>query len=102
MNLDPRTDRSDSAHIEKRLDEILDELHKINSAFPVDDAGRVDHEGHRKYHESLIRAAEAQETFWRELRLDIAKKGIWGILIIVVGLVVTGLAAKFGFSHRPY
>jgi hypothetical protein len=88
--------KSDNAHIDKRFDEIMTELRKINGAFPRDDDGEVDHEGHRKYHESLIRAAEAQEQFWRDIRMDVAKKGIWAGIIILLGLLVVGLQIKLG------
>lgn len=89
----------ESHQINKMLEEILDEVKKIHKGFPTDQAGEVDFEGHRKYHESMIKAAEAQAEFWQELKLDIVKKGVWGLLIIAVGLVLTGLAAKLGFSE---
>lgn len=88
--------KSDSTHIDRRFDEIMAELRKINGAFPRDAEGAVDHEGHRKYHESLIRSAEAQERFWRDIRVDVAKKGIWSVIIIVLGLLVIGLQIKLG------
>lgn len=88
-------------HIEDRLNEILMELKKLNKAFPLTDDGAVDIDGHRQYHESMIKAARAQEEFWKELRIDIAKKGVWGLLIILVGLVLTGIAAKFGVYALP-
>ena len=84
--------------LNSQLDQILIEMRKINTAFPLDGEGRVDHVGHRKYHESLIRSAEAQEKFWVELRLDIAKKGTWTIMVVVIGIFVVGLAAKFGLN----
>ena len=90
--------KSDNAHIDKRFDEIMAELRKINGAFPRDIDGEVDHEGHRKYHESLIRAAEAQEQFWRDIRVDVAKKGVWAAIIIVLGLLVVGLQIKLGLT----
>ena len=90
--------KSDNAHIDKRFDEIMVELRKINSAFPRDVDGEVDHEGHRKYHESLIRAVEAQEQFWRDIRMDVAKKGVWAAIIIVLGLLVVGLQIKLGLT----
>lgn len=85
--------------IEDRLDEILAEIKKIHGAFPRDEDGDTDFSGHRNAHEEMIRAAKAQEAFWNELRLDVAKKGVWGILIILVGLVLTGAAAKFGLAE---
>ena len=95
--------KDEARKIESQLDEILAEVKKIHRGFPVDADGDVDFEGHRKYHESMIRAAEAQAEFWKELKLDIVKKGVWGLLIIVCGLVLTGLAAKLGFAelHHP-
>lgn len=90
--------KSDNAHIDKRFDEIMAELRKINGAFPRDVDGEVDHEGHRKYHESLIRAAEAQEQFWRDIRMDVAKKGVWAAIIIVLGLLVVGIQIKLGLT----
>ena len=90
--------KSNNAHIDKRFDEIMAELRKINGAFPRDIDGEVDHEGHRKYHESLIRAAEAQEQFWRDIRMDVAKKGVWAAIIILLGLLVVGIQIKLGLS----
>lgn len=88
--------------IDDRLEEILDEVKKIHGAFPRTDDGETDFDGHRNYHEAMIKAANAQEEFWRELKLDVVKKGVWGLLIILVGLVLTGAAAKFGISHVPH
>lgn len=90
--------RSDNAHIDKRFDEIMDELRKINGAFARNPDGSTDFDGHRKYHEAMIAAATAQEEFWRDLKLEIAKKGIWSLLVIICGLVVVGVSAKLGIS----
>lgn len=68
----------------------------VLQGFPQGDA-----EGHRKYHEAVMRAAEAQELFWSELRLDIAKKGVMGLLVLVCGLVLAGAAAKLGLMVKP-
>ena len=72
------------------------QLQMMNSAFAQNPDGSIDFDGHRRYHESMIRAANAQERFWLELKLDIAKKGLWGLLVIVVGLVIVGVQAKVG------
>jgi hypothetical protein len=82
--------------IEERLDEILDEVRKIHSAFAKTPGGEIDFDGHRRYHESMIAAATAQEAFWREMKLEIAKKGVWGLLVIITGLIVVGISAKLG------
>lgn len=102
MNVEPIC--AEPARIEsldESLEQILDAVKKIHNAFPRTLEGDVDFEGHRRYHEAMIRAAEAQATFWNELKLDIAKKGVWGLLIIVVGLALVGFGAKFGIGHVP-
>lgn len=99
------TDDQGTAHetpeernIEKKLDLILEEMRYMRSAFPKDGDGEVDYDGHRKYHESLIRAAEAQEAFWTGLKQEIIKKGIIGALIIALGLLWLGAQAKLGIG----
>jgi hypothetical protein len=86
---------------DQKLDEILAELRIIKGAFPDDGSGNIDAEGHRRYHEEMIEAAKAQTAFWRELKLDLAKKGLWGLLIILLGLVMSGLALKVGIPWTP-
>jgi hypothetical protein len=90
----------ETQQIERRLDEILAEVKKLHSAFPETEKGEVDFEGHRKYHEEMIKAAQAQTQFWAELRLDIAKKGVWSLLTIICGLVIVGLSAKMGLGIK--
>jgi hypothetical protein len=51
----------------------IDELRK---AFPDGDP-----DGHRRYHESIIRRNEAREKFYQELRGELAKKGLWALVI---------------------
>lgn len=46
----------------------------------------------------MIKASAAEERFWTELKLDVAKKGTWGIVVVLVGLVLVGVAAKFGLA----
>lgn len=53
---------------------------------------------HRREHEASIKASEAQEEFWRELRIDVAKKGVWFLLITICGLAVAGLMTKGGLA----
>lgn len=78
-------------HFDKHAEEESARVERFIKAFPNDDPA-----GHRQYHEAVIRAAEEQEKFWRELRLDVAKKSIWGVVTILVGLALTGVAVKFG------
>lgn len=91
---------SDNAHIDRRFDEIMDALRQINGAFATNPDGTTDFDGHRKYHEAMIKAATAQEQFWYELKLEVMKKGIWSLLVIICGLVVVGFSAKFGIGAK--
>ena len=76
--------------IKSQLREIANRLDELHQAFP--DGVQA----HRSAHEAMIKAAAAQETFWNELKLEIAKKGIIGIIVILVGLVLTGISVKLG------
>lgn len=95
-----RQETPEELTIERKLDLILDQLTKLEGAFARNEDGTVDIDGHRRYHEAMIEAAKEQAQFWRELKLDIAKKGAWGLLIIVLGLVVVGFQSKFGLGVR--
>ncbi len=90
----------DEIGIERKLDLILAELKHLEGAFPRNEDGTADFEGHKRFHESKIRAAEAEARFWEELKLDIAKKGTWGLLIILLGLLILGLGTKLGIPVR--
>lgn len=95
-----RHETSEEQSIEHKLDVILSELKKLNGAFAKNADGTIDIDGHRRYHEEMIEAAKAQTKFWQELKLDIAKKGLWGLLIILLGLVVAGFGAKTGITFK--
>ena len=53
-------------------------------------------ENHREAHERMIAASKAEEMFWRDLKTDIARKSIWGILHILFVLTIGTLAVKLG------
>lgn len=86
MTYDKR--RYEGLSIEEKLDTALELLDQILYAFPD---GTV---SHRQSHQAWIEAKQAEVKFWQELKLDIAKKGTWGLLIIVFGLLFAGLSAK--------
>ena len=88
-------ERRQLSHIETQLTEIKTCVASIKTAFPEGDV-----DGHRKYHEAKIRAAKAEEAFWSDLRLDLAKKGTWGLIVVIVGLIIMGIGAKFGIVAK--
>ena len=91
--------KSDNAHLDRRFDEVISELKKINGAFAINPDGTTDFEGHRRFHEEKLRAAKAEAEFWAELKMEIAKKWIWSLLVILCGLVVVGISAKLGLAN---
>lgn len=84
----------DGMTIEQKIDIALELLNDINEAFPEGTAK------HREVHEAWMQAKKSEAEFWQELKLDIAKKGVWGLLVIVIGLVLTGLSVKTGVWFR--
>ena len=71
---------------------ILGAKQELLRAFP----GGI--ENHREAHEQMIAAARAEEMFWRDLKTDVAKKSIWGILQILMILAFGTLAVKLGIG----
>lgn len=83
--------------LSRAMDHFLETHHEkigeVHEAFPNRDLA-----GHRKYHERLLAAADAETRFWNDLKLDLAKKGTWSVLVVVIGLVVLGISVKLGFT----
>lgn len=73
----------------RKLDEVIRRVDDLNSAFPGGDW-----DGHRRYHETLIAKAEARARFYLDLRSDLAKKGLW-----VVILSVGAMAIRYAQTH---
>lgn len=57
---------------------------------------------HRESHQAMISAAKTEAEFWQSLKLEIAKKSIFGIAQILLILVAAGLAAKFGLGFSVF
>lgn len=93
-----RHETREEVSIDRKLDLILDEIKKLEGAFAKNEDGSIDIDGHRKYHEAMIRAAEEQEKFWKDLKQEIIKKGIVAAIIITLGLLWIGVQTKFGLK----
>ncbi len=64
-------------------DEILKLLKDIGRAFPRNDLDEPDYDGHRKYHQQLIRR-EVEADRDRQLAVhDVVKKGLWAGLALL-------------------
>tara|TARA_R110001599_G_scaffold171353_1_gene362446 strand:+ start:463002 stop:463334 length:333 start_codon:yes stop_codon:yes gene_type:complete len=66
--------------LEKKVDRVL-------KGFPDGDP-----DGHRRFHEAMIRKAEAKEKFWNDMRGKLVERGIWAVIGLV--LIALGIAAK--------
>ncbi|KAF1043072.1 MAG: hypothetical protein GAK35_02392 [Herbaspirillum frisingense] len=62
-----------------QLKEIKEQLEQLREGFPDNDP-----DGHRRYHEALIRAAEERRKFWGEWRAHIMKMGSVAVLGFLV------------------
>ena len=82
--------RDHEAREQERIKAVIEAFK--NEAFP-DGAP-----AHKAAHQAMIDAARQEAEFWRGLKVEIAKKSIWGILQILVVLVLAGVAAKFGLG----
>jgi hypothetical protein len=85
--VDSLRDENDQRHVENRsdnevqarkLDEVIRRVDDLHKGFPAGDW-----EGHRRYHETLIERAEARTKFYDDLRVELAKKGIWALLALL-------------------
>jgi hypothetical protein len=85
-------DEALALHAQSEREEIQKEIQKMTDAVLKAFPDGV--ENHRRAHEKMIKAAEAEERFWTDLKADIAKKSIWGILHILTILVLAGISAK--------
>lgn len=77
-----------AAHEAREVEFIAKQIDKVMAAFPDRDV-----EGHCEFHQAKIDAAKAEEKFWSELKFDLAKKGLVGIITVLVGMVVLGFGA---------
>jgi hypothetical protein len=63
-------------------------LQTLVRALPSKPDGTPDVDGHREYHASLIEEAKARTEFWRDLRMELLRKGLWGLLGAVGFLIM--------------
>lgn len=62
-------------------------VRSLANAFPKKPDGTPDFEGHEIFHSTLIDESRARTVFYRELQHELIKKGLWGLVLILVALV---------------
>lgn len=87
MAIDALRDEIAQRHVENRsegevqsrkIDEVIRRVDDLHKAFPGGDW-----DGHRRYHEELIRKMEVRSAFYEDLRSELAKKGVWALLLLI-------------------
>ena len=93
-----RAQRVEQHEVEGVLKAHIDrEEQMLAAAFPDGDVN-----GHRAAHESMMRASAAQEKFWQELKVDLAKKSLWGLMMVLVGLLMIGITTGKFVGMLPF
>lgn len=83
--------------VRDRVTAIENELVNHNQAFPINDLGHPDYDGHRKTHTALNRAGAAMESY----KIEITKKIITVVLIFLLGLMGSGFLDWVRNSTKP-
>jgi hypothetical protein len=64
--------------MEGKLNEVITRVDDLHRGFPDGDP-----DSHCRYHETLIRKAEARADLYEELRAELVKKGLWALLVLM-------------------
>jgi hypothetical protein len=72
---------------DRKVDEVIRRVDDLHNAFPGGDWN-----AHRKAHEAMIARHEAKARFYEELRVDLAQKGLWALIV--------GLATAIWYFFR--
>jgi hypothetical protein len=91
-------DDIDQRHIENIGAQALTDGKLVEAIRGIDELRRAfpggDWDGHRRYHEAVIKRIEAREKFYQDLRTDLATKGLWAVIIALGGAVIFYIKAK--------
>lgn len=64
------------AHLVEMKTILTNHIRDVNTAFPIDDIGRPDYNGHRLSHKNMIEAAKTIEGY----KTDLTKKVLWWVV----------------------
>jgi hypothetical protein len=73
------------AKLSKGLGDQTIELATAIATLMKDSFPEGDPDGHRRYHEASIKAAEERAKFWAELKGSVVKWGVVGVLTFIAG-----------------
>jgi len=69
--------------------EIKSVTASMKAAYPDGDA-----DGHRRFHEAMIKKAEERAALFADLRRELAKKGLWAVIALLAVAVWTYFKSK--------
>lgn len=78
--------------IEKDIKVLTDRVDDLTRGFPNGDP-----DGHRLYHEASIKRIEARTRFYEALRAELAKQGLWSLIVFIGGALLYYLKSKLPF-----
>lgn len=78
--------------IEKDIKVLTDRVDDLARGFPNDDP-----DGHRLYHDAVIKRIEARTRLYETLCAELAKQGLWSLIVFIVGAVIYYVKQKLPF-----
>lgn len=75
--------------IEKDIKVLTDRVDDLARGFPNGDP-----DGHRIYHEASIKRIEARTRFYEALRAELAKQGVWSLIVFLGAAIVYYIKSK--------
>lgn len=75
--------------IEKDIKVLTDRVDDLTRGFPNGDP-----DGHRLYHEASIKRIEARTRFYEALRAELAKQGVWSLIVFLGAAIVYYIKSK--------
>lgn len=76
--------------IEKDIKVLTERVDDLARGFPNEDP-----DGHRLYHDAVIKRMEARTRFYEALRAELAKQGVWSLIVFIGGAIIYYVRAKF-------
>lgn len=78
--------------IEKDIKVLTDRVDDLTRGFPNGDP-----DGHRLYHEASIKRIEARTRFYEALRAELAKQGLWSLIVFMGAALIYYVKSKLPF-----
>lgn len=75
--------------LEKDLKVVIERVDDLAKGFPDGDW-----EGHRRYHEAVIKKMEARAQFYSDLRGKLVEKGVWALILLLGAALVQYVKTK--------